>query len=80
MESEFFKSFHIAGFTYYQGALVFNELSVGSQLEIVSDNKNRYDEMLLNLDSKGGKSGIFQKIITRKSRKLSIPVMIFLKL
>lgn len=39
-----FDHFTIAGFTYYEGALAFENLKIGAQLKLVSDPSNIYDE------------------------------------
>lgn len=38
-----FNHFSVAGFTYYEGALVFNELKIGAELRLVYEPDNRYD-------------------------------------
>jgi len=35
--------FDIAGFTYYEGVLAFNELKIGVQLQLKLDEENKYD-------------------------------------
>lgn len=57
MDKVFLKSFHIAGFSYHQGASVFNELSIGTKLEIASDSKNIHDDSAVELRYKGKKIG-----------------------
>ena len=41
--SRHYETFHIAGFQYYDGALVLNELKVGSTLDIVPEFDNPHD-------------------------------------
>lgn len=36
-------NFHIAGFTYYNGADVFEKLKIGVQLRLQAEPENRYD-------------------------------------
>ena len=36
-------SFNISGFQYYQGIEVFNDLKVGTKLDLVLDRENKYD-------------------------------------
>lgn len=36
-------NFHIAGFTYYDGCLVFDQLKIGSQLTMKREKENGYD-------------------------------------
>ena len=38
-----FNHFNIAGFTYYEGALVFGELKTGAELQLAFEPGNRYD-------------------------------------
>jgi hypothetical protein len=44
MKRRHFDHFNIAGFTYYEGALAFEHLKVGTQLKLVSEPTNIYDE------------------------------------
>jgi len=43
------KSFYIAGFSYYDGAFAFNQLSIGSKVKIKLDKKNKHDENAVEL-------------------------------
>ena len=38
-----FSDFHIAGFTYYEGVDVFNELKIGAELQLVAEPENNHD-------------------------------------
>jgi hypothetical protein len=38
-----FDDFHIAGFTYHDGVDVFNELKIGTDLALVAEPENKYD-------------------------------------
>ena len=38
-----FSDFHIAGFTYYDGVDVFNELKIGTQLTLAAEPENKHD-------------------------------------
>ncbi len=44
MKRKHFDHFHIAGFTYYDGVLVFNKLKIGTELQLKAEPQNRYDE------------------------------------
>jgi hypothetical protein len=44
MKRRHFDHFNIAGFTYYEGALAFEHLRVGTQLKLVAEPGNIYDE------------------------------------
>ena len=43
MKRRHFSNFDIAGFTYWDGAIVFNELKIGTQLRLERENENQYD-------------------------------------
>jgi hypothetical protein len=38
-----FTHFNIAGFSYYDGAVVFNQLTIGTELTLVYEPENKYD-------------------------------------
>jgi hypothetical protein len=40
---EHLSHFDIAGFTYYEGVLAFNELKIGVQLQLKLEENNKYD-------------------------------------
>lgn len=44
MKRRHFDHFNIAGFTYYEGALAFENLKIGTQLILAADPANIYDE------------------------------------
>ena len=44
MKNKHFDHFHIAGFTFYDGVLAFNNLQIGSELLLKPEPDNRYDE------------------------------------
>jgi hypothetical protein len=39
-----FEHFSIAGFTYNEGAMVFNDLTIGTELQLVAEPENRFDK------------------------------------
>lgn len=57
MASIFLKSFYVAGFTYYQGAIVFGDMKIGSRLEIKLDENNVHDDNAVELRFNGQKIG-----------------------
>jgi hypothetical protein len=61
MDNVFLKSFHIAGFSYYQGSYVFTELTIGSKIELVRDVGNIHDVNAIELRYKGRKIGYVPK-------------------
>lgn len=42
--SRLLSSFPIAGFMYYDGAMAFKELSVGTKLKLIPEPENRHDD------------------------------------
>lgn len=44
MKRRHFAHFDIAGFTYYEGCIAFNDLKIGTELELKLEKENRYDE------------------------------------
>ena len=44
MERIHFENFYLAGFTYYDGPVTFNELKIGTALKLVPDPENKYDD------------------------------------
>lgn len=57
MDHLFLTSFHVAGFSYYQGSFLFSELKIGSRIELVSDANNIHDEHAVELRFNGNKIG-----------------------
>lgn len=43
MKTRHFINFHIAGFTYYDGAEVFDELKIGTRLTLQAEPTNHFD-------------------------------------
>ena len=70
MENTFFKSFHIAGFAYYQGALLFSEMKIGSRIELVDDENNKYDGYAVELRFNGKKIGHIPKNANQEISKI----------
>lgn len=52
-----FTHFEIAGFTYYDGALVFNQLQIGSALNLVYEPDNKFDPYAVAIYFEGNKLG-----------------------
>jgi len=57
MERIFFKSVHVAGFSYYDGSFLLQEMSVGSPIELMLDEDNKFDEYAVEFRFKGRKIG-----------------------
>lgn len=54
---EHLANFHIAGFTYYDGAEAFAELEIGKELTIALDEENKYDARAILISYKDLKLG-----------------------
>lgn len=57
MDKVFFKSFNIAGFTYYNGPFAFKKLSIGTPLKLKRERDNYYDENAVGVYFKKEKLG-----------------------
>ncbi len=57
MDYLFLASFHVAGFSYYQGSFLFSELKIGSRIELVPETNNIHDEYAVELRFNGNKIG-----------------------
>jgi len=60
-EHIYYKSMHIAGFKYYEGAFVFSDLNVGQRLEMVADPSNQYDDNAVEFHFEGKKIGFIPR-------------------
>lgn len=49
MERKHFLHFDIAGFTYWDGPLVFNELKIGGELQLKIEADNKFDQYAVAL-------------------------------
>lgn len=70
MRKEHLGHFNIAGFTYYDGALVFNKLKVGTKLELKLEEDNKFDARAVALYYKEYKLGFVPKSENRILYKL----------
>jgi hypothetical protein len=52
-----FGSFYIAGFTFWDGCMAFNQLKVGKPLKLVREESNRYDPNAVAIYYEGYKLG-----------------------
>jgi hypothetical protein len=57
MKRKYFSHFNIAGFTYYEGAIVFEELQIGTILELKSEPDNKFDDNAVAIYYKEHKLG-----------------------
>lgn len=57
MKRRHFTHFHVAGFTYWDGSLIFKELEIGTKLKLVIDKDNKFDAYAVALYYKEYKLG-----------------------
>ena len=57
MNDRHFANFHIAGFTYYDGIDVFENLKIGTQLTLKAEPENRFDPEAVAIYYKEAKLG-----------------------
>lgn len=55
--SQYVDDFHLAGFAYYDGSDVIEELTLGQKVELVKEINNPYDEKAVAIYYKGKKLG-----------------------
>ncbi|HDP54591.1 MAG TPA: DNA-binding protein [Bacteroidetes bacterium] len=67
---EHFEHFTIAGFTYYDGALAFSKLRVGTRLKLVAEPKNQFDKNAVVLYLKKYKLGYIPRAHNREISKV----------
>lgn len=70
MKIEHFANFNVAGFTYYEGALIFNKLKIGKQLELKLEEDNKFDARAVALYYQEYKLGFVPKSDNRIIYKL----------
>lgn len=68
MERRHFINFDIAGFTYWDGAIAFQELSIGTELRLEREEKNKFDPYAVAIYYKNFKLGFVPR---DKNRELS---------
>jgi hypothetical protein len=59
MDDRHFSNFQIAGFTYYDGAEVFELFKIGSVLELRAEPDNRFDPYAVAIYISGAKAGLY---------------------
>ncbi len=57
MKNRHFAHFQIAGFTYWEGAVIFNELKIGTKLSLVQEIDNKFDAYAVAIYYKDYKLG-----------------------
>lgn len=70
MEKIFFKTFHIAGFTYYNGVHAFSQLKIGSLLELKYEENNKHDDFAVALYFENKKIGYIPKSDNKSIAKI----------
>lgn len=70
MRKEHLSHFTIAGFSYYDGALVFPKLKIGTKLSMKLDRKNRYDHHAIAIYYKDHKLGFVPRTENKFLHKL----------
>lgn len=70
IKREHLNHFHISGFTYYEGALAFNELEIGTQLILEAEPDNKFDARAVAIYYKEHKLGFVPKRENRIIYKL----------
>lgn len=70
MKKEHLAHFDIAGFTYYDGALAFKNLKIGTQVALKLDSDNKYDARAIAIYYKEHKLGFIPKSENRIFYKL----------
>lgn len=59
---EHYRSFNIAGFTYYDGPFFFEDLKIGTKLILKRDKKNKYDPQAIQIMYQDVKIGYVPRV------------------
>ncbi|WCO01782.1 HIRAN domain-containing protein [Psychroserpens ponticola] len=70
MKKEHLANFHIAGFTYYEGASIFRKLKMGRKLILKLEEENKYDPRAVAIYYKDFKIGFIPRQDNRIFYKL----------
>lgn len=70
MEQTYLQSFFVAGFTYYDGALIFNKLKIGKKLNLKLEEDNKYDHRAVAIYYKENKIGFIPRTENRIFHKM----------
>ncbi|MRI62724.1 DNA-binding protein [Ornithobacterium rhinotracheale] len=71
-QSEHLANFHIAGFTYYQGAQCMRHLKIGTRVKLKYEKGNPYDARAIEIYYKDYKLGYVPRVENRIFYKLLI--------
>jgi hypothetical protein len=69
-EREHFTNFSIAGFTYYDGAIAFNQLKIGQQVKLVVEPTNQFDKNAVAIYLDDNKLGYLPRSCNREVSKV----------
>jgi hypothetical protein len=61
MKDRHFTTFHIAGFMYYNGVDVFENLKIGTELKLHAEPENRFDPLAVSIYYQNKKLGFVPK-------------------
>lgn len=70
MKTDYLQSFNIAGFSYYDGALVFSKLKIGKKLRFKHEKNNKYDRHAVAIYLGKNKLGFIPRTENRVFSKL----------
>lgn len=68
-KSIYYMDGHVAGFKYYDGIEVFNQLRIGEELHLVRENNNAYDPEAIALHWKESKLGYIPRDMNKDLAK-----------
>lgn len=61
MQRRHYSTFDIAGFSYWEGCIVFNELKVGTKLTLLREEENKFDPYAVAIYYKDSKLGFIPR-------------------
>ncbi len=67
---EHFANFTIAGFSYYDGALIFNQLKIGQEVKLVAEPANIFDKNAVAIYLDDNMLGYIPKAFNREVSKV----------
>lgn len=70
MERRHFTNFDIAGFTYWEGPMVFKELTIGTELYLKQEGDNKFDPYAVAIYYKEHKLGFIPRNMNKEISKL----------
>ena len=70
MKREYFSSFHISDFEFYEGVLVFEKLRIGELIKLKTDKKNTFDKYAVEIYYKESKLGYIPHAESKQIAKL----------